>query len=120
MRETCGRGARKFRRSRIGLGADRIVTQSALKKRYNLPLVFPVQVVDLQPTLPLTSSTDLGARSRQASLSPLRRPSSSVQGEGAEGILFDPVGIARREEGWDGILRRVVKEWMDRIVGEMV
>ena len=79
-----------------------------------------MQAVVLKPTLPLTSSTDSGARSRQPSLSLLRRPSSGVQGEGAEGILFDPVAIARREDGWDVTLRRVVKEWMDRIVGEMV
>lgn len=91
---------------------------SALKKRYNLPLVFPVQAVDLKPTLPLTS-TGSGAASWQVSPSPSRRPSSGVPGEAGEGIQFDPVAIARREDGWDGTLRRVVMMWIDRVVGEM-
>ena len=92
---------------------------SALKKRYNLPLIFPVQAVDLKPTLPLTSSTDTDAGSRRTTLSPVKTPSGGVPGSEAEGILFNPVRIARRAEGWDTTLRTVVTAWMERVVKEM-
>lgn len=54
--------------------------------------------------------------SREASPSPSRRPSAQ---EGGEGVAFDPVRIARRDEGWDGTLERVVRLWIDKVVDEL-
>lgn len=55
--------------------------------------------------------------SREVSPSPSRRP-SSYNAEG-EGIPWDPVRIAKREEGWDGTLSRVMGMWIDKVGAEL-
>jgi hypothetical protein len=54
--------------------------------------------------------------SREATPSPSRRPSAQ---EGAEGVAFDPVRIARRDEGWDWTLEKVIGMWINRVVVEL-
>lgn len=94
----------------------------ALKTRYNVPLVFPIQAVDPKPrAMSFITTTGETTPSRQeGSPVPSRRASGhDTGGTGVEGIPFDPVRLARREEGWDVTLRRVITAWIDKVVAEM-
>ncbi|KAJ9092943.1 hypothetical protein QFC19_008541 [Naganishia cerealis] len=106
---------------------------AALKLRYGVPLTFPIQAIDLQPSIPLIQTTDRSSRSvpasRHPSPSPSRRASNNAargtldagSGEGnAVGIAFDPVRIARREEGWDRMLEAAVAAWVDGVSSEVI
>ncbi|KAJ9099117.1 hypothetical protein QFC21_003996 [Naganishia friedmannii] len=105
---------------------------AALKLRYSVPLTFPIQAVELQLVIPVIQTTETGTRSLTASRQPTpsssRRASEhtygktrggSEEGNGA-GIPFDPVRIARRNEGWDGMLEAAVVAWVDKVSLELL
>ncbi|TFK96112.1 hypothetical protein BDV98DRAFT_651787 [Pterulicium gracile] len=94
----------------------------ALKLRYQLPLVSPPSATSN------SSSAFVGIGSIMATM---RTPGTSMSGTplpspahtmmrfaGEAPILFDARVVAKREEGWDGMLEGVVMAWVGRVVDE--
>ena len=117
---------------------------SALKHRYRIPLTLPHQQIPLKPAgVPMfdpttdsatyPSATPIARSKSPASL--VDRPgvagSSSVQtssssssppprsmGQGT-GMHFDPLMIARRDDGWEMALQNTLETWLGAVCKEL-
>jgi hypothetical protein len=114
------------------------VVLRALKLRYSVPLAFPLQAVDLQLVIPVIQTLEAGTHSSTASRPPSSSPSRRTSehrtsrktltagggvledGSGGVGVPFDPIRIARREEGWDGMLEAALIAWIDKVSLELL
>ncbi|KAJ7810848.1 hypothetical protein B0H14DRAFT_3090718 [Mycena olivaceomarginata] len=79
----------------------------ALKIRYLLPIVTPVQPggsTTPNSNTPLNSPAPVGATQR---FNPEQPP-----------VIFDAKTVARKDPGWDGILENVMLRWVQRVVAE--
>ncbi|KAJ7854313.1 hypothetical protein B0H14DRAFT_764987 [Mycena olivaceomarginata] len=79
----------------------------ALKIRYLLPIVTPVQPggsTTPNSNTPLNSPAPVGATQR---FNPEQPP-----------VVFDAKTVARKDPGWDGILETVMLRWVQRVVAE--
>ncbi|KAH9933987.1 uncharacterized protein BXZ73DRAFT_89656 [Epithele typhae] len=86
---------------------------AALKLRYSIPIVMPNRRKETSTTRPGTPA--LGS-------SPLPSPAGSTVnfpgGVTEDAVLFDAPMVARKEEGWELMLERLVWKWMDAVVSE--
>ncbi|THU95766.1 hypothetical protein K435DRAFT_819615 [Dendrothele bispora CBS 962.96] len=102
----------------------------SLKLRYMLPIILPTHVL---PIAPSTSSSSTGSRPGTPKLgtgsnantpltgnTPLSSPLPHGQRFNANEppLLFDAKVVARKDEGWDGMLEAVLVRWMWRVVDE--
>ncbi|WWD21204.1 hypothetical protein CI109_105688 [Kwoniella shandongensis] len=78
---------------------------AALKHRYQLPVSMPSSNI--------TSSTFLPIPSRSNSTSP--NPTSSSKTKDLPKIEYDPMVIAKRGEGWEGMLQEVLGKWVEEV-----
>ncbi|KAK7436904.1 hypothetical protein VKT23_018924 [Stygiomarasmius scandens] len=106
----------------------------SLKLRYMLPIILPTHVLPIVPSTSSPSSTGsrpgtpkLGASSSLSNTStPLmgNTPLSSPLPHGQRfntnepPLLFDAKVVARKDEGWEGMLEAVLVRWMWRVVDE--
>lgn len=88
--------------------ADLLVSCSALKLRYMLPIQVPTQSL-VQNSGPGGSLTPLGSPVRVQ-----RFPSTSTEPP----IIFDGRVVARKEDGWEDMLESVLFRWVDKVVEE--
>jgi hypothetical protein len=51
-------------------------------------------------------------------VAPYRKLKREQEGEG--GIPFDPLLVAKKGEGWEGVLEGVLREWVGRAADEVV
>ncbi|THU81983.1 hypothetical protein K435DRAFT_872766, partial [Dendrothele bispora CBS 962.96] len=102
----------------------------SLKLRYMLPIILPTHVL---PIAPSTSSSSTGSRPGTPKLgtgsnantpltgnTPLSSPLPHGQRFNANEppLLFDAKVVARKDEGWDGMLEAVLVRWMWRVLDE--
>lgn len=83
-----------------------LISHSALRLRYNLPITLPHSAVLAPPTLPDGKPAPL----------PPRVPSTGGPGgrrKDLPRIDFDPLVVAKRTEGWEAMLRSVVSTWVE-------
>lgn len=95
-----------------------LISHSALKLRYNLPVYSPA----LPPTLghltpgegntPLASPAPARARALTPEPPTLRFPTAEPP------IIFDAPLIARKEDGWESMLEDLVLRWVSGVVEE--
>ncbi|THU81991.1 hypothetical protein K435DRAFT_692458 [Dendrothele bispora CBS 962.96] len=81
----------------------------SLKLRYMLPIILPTHLgAGSNANTPLTGNTPLS--------SPL--PHGQRFNANEPPLLFDAKVVARKDEGWDGMLEAVLVRWMWRVVDE--
>ncbi|WVF65347.1 hypothetical protein IAT40_000073 [Kwoniella sp. CBS 6097] len=110
---------------------------AALRHRYQLPLSIASSSTTASPFLPLPSSSSNSTSTSGASTPSRPQPNSrprpsidtqslstrSISGSGSarnrEEIDFDPMMIAKRSPGWEGMLSSVVGRWVKEVGREI-
>lgn len=83
---------------------------SALKIRYTLPIHIPSHLSGTPISTPFSSPTKMQSFTLPAKLKMDRGKESP--------IVFDARVVAKKEEGWEDMLERVLIRWVDRVVEE--
>jgi len=83
---------------------------SALRLRYMLPIISPTSP-DV-PTMPPSQTSQTSAIPASAAPSPSTRKCSESP------IFFDARVVARRADGWEGMLERTLLCWTSAVVAE--
>jgi hypothetical protein len=87
---------------------------SALKIRYTLPIHIPSHLSGTPISTPLGSSSSPSPKMQSFTF-----PSKLKTDHGRESpIVFDARVVARKEEGWEDMLERVLIRWVDKVVEE--
>ena len=105
-------------------GADNV---SALRLRYNLPISLPPTassstLTPVPPALPRLPSQSLSPSPghRALLLNPIEPAQTRRRGQKDEEVIkIDPAVIARKGQGWDKMLSKVLVEWVEAAAREL-
>ena len=96
-----------------------MLTFRTLRNRYKLPVNMPTSSYTLAVPLILPPKSATSSSNPSPSVSPIpgnRTPPSRK--ETAARIDFDPLIIAKKGEGWDGMLRELMGRWVEEAARE--